>query len=213
MAATTEPEYVLFEQSGAVARITLNRPDKLNAINHEVGVQLFEAFARCLEGLAQQRPLLLILDDLHWASSAAIHWLESLARRAAQHSVLIVGTYREEEAPRAHPLRELRRRLQREGMLLHLTLARLSDQAVASLIERTAAFAHTADRAAFELAVTSVHALTGAVCQIAHTLTSLVMLPIQANFVGSNLASPNSGSVAMPRLTMPTTEPSFGAWL
>jgi 2-(1,2-epoxy-1,2-dihydrophenyl)acetyl-CoA isomerase len=38
---------ILVERSGAVARITLNRPELLNAINHEVGVQLFEAFQRC----------------------------------------------------------------------------------------------------------------------------------------------------------------------
>jgi 2-(1,2-epoxy-1,2-dihydrophenyl)acetyl-CoA isomerase len=40
---------VLFEQTGAVARITLNRPDKLNAINHELGLQLWGAFERCRE--------------------------------------------------------------------------------------------------------------------------------------------------------------------
>jgi 2-(1,2-epoxy-1,2-dihydrophenyl)acetyl-CoA isomerase len=40
---------VLFQQTDAIARITLNRPDKLNAINHELGLQLFEAFARCQE--------------------------------------------------------------------------------------------------------------------------------------------------------------------
>lgn len=44
---STEPTYVLFEQAGPIARITLNRPDKLNAIDHETGVQLWEAFARC----------------------------------------------------------------------------------------------------------------------------------------------------------------------
>jgi 2-(1,2-epoxy-1,2-dihydrophenyl)acetyl-CoA isomerase len=41
--------FVLFEQTDAIARITLNRPDKLNAINHELGLQLWEAFARCRE--------------------------------------------------------------------------------------------------------------------------------------------------------------------
>jgi 2-(1,2-epoxy-1,2-dihydrophenyl)acetyl-CoA isomerase len=39
--------HILFERAGAVARITLNRPEMLNAINHEVGVQLFDAFQRC----------------------------------------------------------------------------------------------------------------------------------------------------------------------
>jgi len=46
MAVQSEP-LVRFEQSGAVARITLNRPDKLNAIDHETGVQLYGCLARC----------------------------------------------------------------------------------------------------------------------------------------------------------------------
>jgi 2-(1,2-epoxy-1,2-dihydrophenyl)acetyl-CoA isomerase len=46
MAAHGDP-LVRFEQSDAVARITLNRPDKLNAIDHETGVQLYESLARC----------------------------------------------------------------------------------------------------------------------------------------------------------------------
>jgi 2-(1,2-epoxy-1,2-dihydrophenyl)acetyl-CoA isomerase len=46
-ASADEPSYIEFQQTGPVARITLNRPDKLNAINFEVGVQLWSAFARC----------------------------------------------------------------------------------------------------------------------------------------------------------------------
>ena len=49
MPASDAPNLVLFEQTAAIARITLNRPDKLNAINHELGLQLWEAFARCRE--------------------------------------------------------------------------------------------------------------------------------------------------------------------
>jgi len=40
---------VRFEQTGALARITLDRPDKLNAINYEAGLELYEAFARCAD--------------------------------------------------------------------------------------------------------------------------------------------------------------------
>jgi 2-(1,2-epoxy-1,2-dihydrophenyl)acetyl-CoA isomerase len=47
MAATDA--LVLFEQTDAIAWITLNRPDKLNAINYELGIELFSAFARCQE--------------------------------------------------------------------------------------------------------------------------------------------------------------------
>lgn len=51
MVSNAEPRLVLFEEHASVARITLNRPDKLNAINFDLGMQLWEAFARC-----QDRP-------------------------------------------------------------------------------------------------------------------------------------------------------------
>ena len=40
-------EFVTFEQTGSIARITLNRPEKLNAIDYQVGAELYDAFARC----------------------------------------------------------------------------------------------------------------------------------------------------------------------
>lgn len=96
--------------------------------------RLFEGLARCLEGLAQPRPLLLILEDLHWAGAATAGLLEFLARRAGQHALLIVITYRAEETPRAHPLRDLRRRLEREQQLQHLALGPLPLAALEDLV-------------------------------------------------------------------------------
>ena len=40
-------EYVTREQTGSIMRITLNRPAKLNAIDYQVGAELYDAFARC----------------------------------------------------------------------------------------------------------------------------------------------------------------------
>ncbi len=97
-------------------------------------IRLFEGLARCLEGLARPRPLLIILEDLHWAGAATANLIEFLARRASQHAVLIVATYREEETPRAHPLRDLRRRLQREDQLRHLALGPLHLGALESML-------------------------------------------------------------------------------
>ncbi|MCC6174941.1 MAG: enoyl-CoA hydratase/isomerase family protein [Chloroflexi bacterium] len=47
MAQTSVARYVTFEQTRAIGRITLNRPEKLNAIDHQLGLELYEAFARC----------------------------------------------------------------------------------------------------------------------------------------------------------------------
>ncbi len=47
--ASAGEQVVRFEQDGAVARITLDRPEKLNAIDHQLGLQLYAAFARCAD--------------------------------------------------------------------------------------------------------------------------------------------------------------------
>jgi 2-(1,2-epoxy-1,2-dihydrophenyl)acetyl-CoA isomerase len=47
MSETSTAQYVTFEKTGSVARITLNRPEKLNAIDYQVGAELYEAFERC----------------------------------------------------------------------------------------------------------------------------------------------------------------------
>ncbi|MBN2149536.1 MAG: AAA family ATPase [Anaerolineales bacterium] len=100
--------------------------------------RLFDAIATCLTKLAEPRPLLIILEDWHWAGEASVALLEFLARRATGHPLLIIGTYREEETPRIHPLRALRRCLQTENLAEHLPLSRLSFQAVASLVSQIA---------------------------------------------------------------------------
>lgn len=98
--------------------------------------RLFESLARCLERLAQPRPVLLLLDDLHWAGTATIAWLDFLASRLAHVPALVVGTYREEETVREHPLRAMRRSLQKENRASHLALGQLDAASVQQIAER-----------------------------------------------------------------------------
>ena len=58
---------------------------------------LFEQYARVLQSLAAQRPLLITLDDLQWADTASISLLFHLGRRIGDSQILIVGAYRPEE--------------------------------------------------------------------------------------------------------------------
>jgi hypothetical protein len=74
--------------------------------------RLFEEFTDVLTTLAKQQPLLLILDDLHWADLSSIGLLSHLGRRITTHSMLIVGAYRPEDVAlgrdgERHPLEDI----------------------------------------------------------------------------------------------------------
>ncbi|PZR98383.1 MAG: hypothetical protein DLM69_08740 [Candidatus Chloroheliales bacterium] len=100
--------------------------------------RLYRGLADCLIQLAQARPLLLILEDLHWAGAAMISLLDFLAHRITDQPLLMVATYREEEATRRHPLRELRHQLMQEGHGTHIALGPLLLDDVTQIIRRSA---------------------------------------------------------------------------
>jgi tetratricopeptide (TPR) repeat protein len=60
--------------------------------------RLFEAVARCLGRLAAGRPVLVVLDDLHWADEPSLRLLGFLARALAVEPVALLGAYRDTEA-------------------------------------------------------------------------------------------------------------------
>jgi len=105
-------------------------------------VRLFEALSCWLRALAADRPpLVLCLDDLHWADEATLAWLSYFAREMASAPVLVLGTRRSGESGKIAALRsELRRRdilreVRLEGLtqgdVLHLVRS-LSGQTVAA---------------------------------------------------------------------------------
>jgi len=95
--------------------------------------RLFEAVARLVERVAAQRPVALLIDDLHWADAASLELLHYLARGLEGRRALLLGTYRLDEA-RTHPrLRVLVRSLERLGLAEELPLGGLGPEAVAAL--------------------------------------------------------------------------------
>jgi DNA-binding SARP family transcriptional activator/tetratricopeptide (TPR) repeat protein len=89
-------------------------------------IRLFESLFRCFSGLAQPRPLLLVLEDMHWAQSASISLLHSLLRRVSGAPIMIVVTYRDDETPRPHPLHRLRSEARAAACAQSLSLRTLS---------------------------------------------------------------------------------------
>ena len=76
---------------------------------------LFEALLWLLDALAEDAPVLLEIEDLHWADRATRAFLAFLGRNLAGERVLVVATYRADELHRRHPLRPLLAELERVG--------------------------------------------------------------------------------------------------
>jgi adenylate cyclase len=80
-----------------------------------------------LETLADQVPLILVMDDLQWADAASASLLFHLGRRLEDHPILLLGAYRPGDLlPRAdgrrHPLASVVNELQRRGGRVHVNL-------------------------------------------------------------------------------------------
>ena len=69
--------------------------------------RLFESMAEVLTLAAAARPLVLVVEDLHWGDSGTMLLLGHILRRATVVPLLIVGTYRTTEVSDEHPLRSL----------------------------------------------------------------------------------------------------------
>ncbi len=92
--------------------------------------RLFDSFTRVVLALARAQPLLILLEDLHRAGADTIALLEWLAPNLNQEPVLIIGTYREEDAPRTAPLRSWRARVEKKSVPETLALERLDKEPV-----------------------------------------------------------------------------------
>ncbi len=115
----------------------------------KVGSQaaLFDAMAGFFSSVATQRPLLLVLDDLHWADQASLDFFRFLARQIAIQRVLLVATYRSDELHRRHPLYPLLPVFVREAGAERLDVRPLDQAGHRTLIqERYALSEHEQDQ-------------------------------------------------------------------
>lgn len=87
-----------------------------------------------IQAVAAQRPVALMVDDLHWADAASLELLQHLARHTRSDRVLLLGTFRDVEVNRQHPLESALRDLQREGLVERLDLRRLEQTGTAELM-------------------------------------------------------------------------------
>jgi predicted ATPase len=96
--------------------------------------RLYDSFAALLLRAAAERPIVLLLDDLHWADKASLLLLHFVAREITEARLLVVATYRDVEVSADHPLGELLPALRRERTVDRVLLRGLPDGAVHTLL-------------------------------------------------------------------------------
>ena len=94
--------------------------------------RLFEHLLLLLERLASRAPLLMVIEDVHWADKSTLELLGFLARNLRQGRILLVVSYRSDELHRRHPLLPFLAEQERSGRAERLELGRFDRSELAS---------------------------------------------------------------------------------
>jgi DNA-binding CsgD family transcriptional regulator/tetratricopeptide (TPR) repeat protein len=96
---------------------TFDRPEWVQA-------RIFEGLLSLLRALGEWAPVLLILEDLHWADGSTRDVTSFLARNARTERLAVIGTYRTDELNRRHPLRPWLAEMERLPRVRRIELTR-----------------------------------------------------------------------------------------
>ena len=99
---------------------------------------LFNSIVEFLKRAASTRPLVLMLDDIHWADEASLSVLQQVAQHLESIPVLIVGTYRDVELDVNRPLVRVLDDLLRRRLAHRISLKRFSEDAVEAMLTKLA---------------------------------------------------------------------------
>ncbi|MEE9234489.1 MAG: AAA family ATPase, partial [Candidatus Acidoferrales bacterium] len=97
--------------------------------------RLFDSMTAFLKSASRRQPLVLVLDDLHWADHPSLLLLEFVARELAGSRLLVIGTYRDMELSRRHPLSLTLGELNRERLFQRVLLRGLAQEDVGRFID------------------------------------------------------------------------------
>src|SRR3954454_5523095 len=102
--------------------------------------QLFNALVDCIADVAVDEPVLLVLDDLHWATKPTLQLLRHLVRSNVAAPVLVLTTFRDTELDATAPLAEALADVERLDSVERLTLAGLDTTAIRQYLDQIAGY-------------------------------------------------------------------------
>ncbi|HET9476078.1 MAG TPA: AAA family ATPase, partial [Dehalococcoidia bacterium] len=100
--------------------------------------RLFDSITTFLKNASKAAPLMVVLDDLHWADKPSLLLLQFLAKELRGSRLMVLGTYRDVELRRQHPLAQTLGELNRENLSQRIILRGLTEHDVHRFIEITA---------------------------------------------------------------------------
>ena len=140
---TSELRSSLGPDSALIAQIVpelSNLIDQPNDGNHipeatEAQFRLYDTVLRFLSALSGKKPIVIVLEDLHWADIASLKLLVHFVQGMAQSHIFVVGTYRDVEITRNHPLFQTLGDLTRLRIFSRMQLHGLDPDSVGKIIE------------------------------------------------------------------------------
>jgi serine/threonine protein kinase len=125
----TLPAYILANLLSLAPALQIQYAD-LPMANQSEPEQIYDSVVELCMRLSLNAPLVLFVDDLHWADTGTLSLLRHLARRSHKNQLrlLIMATYREVELGEARALHEVLLDLNRERLATRIKIARLSKE-------------------------------------------------------------------------------------
>lgn len=128
------PLQLRLERLGALLPDLAIYPPAPSHSSEQERLRLWEATLGLLESLSRARPLLLVLDDMHWIDDSSIELLIYLTHHLQDQRVLLAGTCRDIELGPVHKLRTLIYDLRREQMVISLPIQPLTESQIGTLV-------------------------------------------------------------------------------
>jgi DNA-binding CsgD family transcriptional regulator/tetratricopeptide (TPR) repeat protein len=146
LARVTDPEELragLGAAGGELTRLLPRLPAEIGDLPPPVEAdpdterhRLHTAVTDLLTGVSRRRPVLLVIEDAHWADAPTLLLLRHLARAAGRARVLLLGTFRDTEGDVPETLTETLADLRRSDDVVRLHLAELSGEDVSEFVRR-----------------------------------------------------------------------------
>jgi class 3 adenylate cyclase/tetratricopeptide (TPR) repeat protein len=122
----------------ALARRLPDTPDPRGSDPETERYLLFGAVLGLLEEAAGMAPVVLVLDDLHWADVQSLALLRHVVTKTSGSRLAVLGTFRDSELDRQHPLTDVLAALRREEGVERVSLTGLGSDDVVAIMEAAA---------------------------------------------------------------------------